>query len=202
MGTREKIVYEALNLFSKKGFNAVSVRDIAKAVGIKASSLYNHFKNKQDIFDTIIKNYSQHVNNFFKCIKLEEYPNIIMLSKIKELSNEQFFKRSIDVFNFYLYDEYMVKFRKLLTIEQFNNSNLSNLYNKIFIDDILIFQAKIFKILMEANILIKKDPYTLALQFYSPVFLLFNKFENITDKERTSLKMHISEFKDTYTVKG
>lgn len=202
MGTREKIVYEALNLFSKKGFNAVSVRDIAKAVGIKASSLYNHFKNKQDIFDTIIKNYSQHVNNFFKCIKLEEYPNIIMLSKIKELSNEQFFKRSIDVFNFYLYDEYMVKFRKLLTIEQFNNSNLSNLYNKIFIDDILSFQAKIFKILMEANILIKKDPYTLALQFYSPVFLLFNKFENITDKERTSLKMHISEFKDTYTVKG
>lgn len=44
MNTREKIISESLNLFSRKGFDAISVRDIAKAVGIKASSLYNHFK--------------------------------------------------------------------------------------------------------------------------------------------------------------
>jgi len=58
MNTKEKIIYESLNLFSTKGFDAISVRDIANAVGIKASSLYNHFKNKQDIFDTIIERYS------------------------------------------------------------------------------------------------------------------------------------------------
>ena len=49
---------EALNLFSVKGYDPVSVRDIAYAVGIKESSLYNHFKNKQDIFDSILREYT------------------------------------------------------------------------------------------------------------------------------------------------
>ena len=53
MNTREKIIYESLNLFSAKGFDAISVRDIANAVGIKASSIYNHFKSKYEIFDTM-----------------------------------------------------------------------------------------------------------------------------------------------------
>ena len=51
MSTRERIVYEALVLFSKKGYSDVYVAEIASAVGIKAPSLYKHFKSKQDIFD-------------------------------------------------------------------------------------------------------------------------------------------------------
>lgn len=202
MNTREKIIYEALNLFSKKGFDAISVRDIAKAVGIKASSLYNHFKNKQDILDTIVKKYSERVNKFINHRLIEDYPSGTTPNKVKDISDDEFFKESLDIFNFYLYDEYMVKFRKLLTIEQFNNSKLADLYNKIFIDDILNFQSSIFQEFMNANILEKKDPYTLALQFYSPVFLLFNKYESITEKERISLKSHISQFKDVYVMKG
>ena len=54
MTTKDKILKEAFYLFSERGFHAVSVRDIARAVGIKESSLYNHFKNKQDIFDRIV----------------------------------------------------------------------------------------------------------------------------------------------------
>lgn len=44
MSTRERIVYEALVLFSKKGYSDVYVAEIASAVGIKASSLYKHLK--------------------------------------------------------------------------------------------------------------------------------------------------------------
>ena len=202
MNTKEKIIYEALNLFSTKGFDAISVRDIAKAVGIKASSLYNHFKNKQDIFDTIIEKYSEHVNKFFEYIKIDTNSDDIILNKLNWLSDDQFFNKSLAMFKFYLEDEYIVKFRKLLTIEQFNNSKIANLYNKIFIDNILNFQSRIFEILINSNILINKDPYTLALQFYSPVFLMFYKCETITDNELIYLRKHISEFKDTYTLKG
>lgn len=202
MNTKEKIIYESLNLFSTKGFDAISVRDIAKAVGIKASSLYNHFKNKQDIFDTIIGRYSEHVNKFFEYIKIDSNLDEIMTNKLKWFHNEQFFKKSLAIFKFYLEDEYMIKFRKLLTIEQFNNSKISDLYNKIFIDDILTLQSTIFEKLINSNILIKKDPYTLALQFYSPVFLIFYRHETITDKELLYLRKHISDFKDTYTMKG
>ncbi|MFT8351243.1 TetR/AcrR family transcriptional regulator [Clostridium saccharoperbutylacetonicum] len=202
MNTRDKIIYESLNLFSTKGFDAISVRDIAKSVGIKASSLYNHFKNKQDILDTIISKYSAYISNFFDHTMHNCYINEIVINKIKYFSEEYFFKDSIEIFMFYLKDEYVVKFRKLLIIEQFNNSEIANIYNKIFVEDILNFHTNIFELLMDENVVIKKDPYILALQFYSPAFLLFYKDDNITDKELTSLKSHIAEFKDTYVLKG
>ena len=53
--TKETILYEALKLFSDKGYDGVSVRDIAGQVGIKQSSLYKHYTNKQDIFDSLVK---------------------------------------------------------------------------------------------------------------------------------------------------
>lgn len=55
MNTKQKILNEALTLFSEKGYSSVYVGDIADAVGIKASSLYKHYKSKQEIFDSCIK---------------------------------------------------------------------------------------------------------------------------------------------------
>jgi len=52
--TKEKILKHALKLFATKGYKATTVRDIAGAVGIKQSALYNHFKNKDEILETLI----------------------------------------------------------------------------------------------------------------------------------------------------
>ena len=52
-GTREKIINAAINLFSEVGYSKISVRDIAKKVGIKAASLYNYFDSKEDILHTL-----------------------------------------------------------------------------------------------------------------------------------------------------
>ena len=54
---KEKILNTAIDLFSNKGFNAVSVRDITRGVEIKESSLYNHFKSKDEILETIFWNF-------------------------------------------------------------------------------------------------------------------------------------------------
>ncbi|MBD5089572.1 MAG: TetR/AcrR family transcriptional regulator [Clostridiales bacterium] len=54
MTTKQKIIDEALTLFAEKGYSAVYVGEIAKAVGIKAPSLYKHYKSKQDIFNAIL----------------------------------------------------------------------------------------------------------------------------------------------------
>ena len=53
--TKELILLEALKLFADKGYEGVSVRDIAAEVGIRQSSLYKHFESKQDIFDTLVE---------------------------------------------------------------------------------------------------------------------------------------------------
>ena len=52
---KQKILEKALELFSTYGYDSVSVGEIAKAVGIKAPSLYNHFPSKQAIFDAIVE---------------------------------------------------------------------------------------------------------------------------------------------------
>ena len=49
MDTKHKILDEALTLFSEKGFANVFVNEIAERVGIKAPSLYKHYKSKQAI---------------------------------------------------------------------------------------------------------------------------------------------------------
>lgn len=43
----------ALELFSRSGYEAVSVSDIAGRLGMTKSALYKHYKNKRDIFDSI-----------------------------------------------------------------------------------------------------------------------------------------------------
>ena len=48
--TKDKIFDTALDLFSKKGYDSVSVRTIASEVGIKESSIYNHYSSKHLIY--------------------------------------------------------------------------------------------------------------------------------------------------------
>ena len=50
---KEEIIRVATKLFKEKGYSAVTMRDIAKSMGIKAASLYNHINSKQDILKTI-----------------------------------------------------------------------------------------------------------------------------------------------------
>ena len=61
--TKQKILDVALDLFSQKGFSAVSIRDICKVVEIKESSVYYHFKNKQAVFDELLQHFETIAND-------------------------------------------------------------------------------------------------------------------------------------------
>ena len=54
MSTKEKILEKALTLFAENGYNGTSMEQIAQDVGIKAPSLYKHFKGKEDILNSLI----------------------------------------------------------------------------------------------------------------------------------------------------
>ena len=54
LSRKEEIIITASQLFKEKGYNAVTMRDIAMAVGMKAASLYNHIDSKQEILATLI----------------------------------------------------------------------------------------------------------------------------------------------------
>ena len=51
---KDEIIKTAARLFKEKGYSAVTMRDLATALGIKAASLYNHINSKQEILKEII----------------------------------------------------------------------------------------------------------------------------------------------------
>ena len=62
--TKRRIMDAALELFAAHGYDAVSVEQIAGAVGIKAPSLYNHFVSKRAIFDEIVSDAAARYEDF------------------------------------------------------------------------------------------------------------------------------------------
>ena len=52
--TKNKILEVSIDLFSKYGYDGVSIRQIAGEVGIRESSIYNHYRNKQAILNSIL----------------------------------------------------------------------------------------------------------------------------------------------------
>ncbi|WP_298309946.1 TetR/AcrR family transcriptional regulator [uncultured Aquimarina sp.] len=82
---KQEIVNAAAILFKEKGYSAVTMRDLATAMGIKAASLYNHIQSKQEILSTIIIELAEEFTNGMNQIvnsdtsSIEKLENIISL---------------------------------------------------------------------------------------------------------------------------
>ena len=57
VNNKEKIFNVSVDLFSEYGYDGVSIRQIAREVGIKESSIYNHYPSKEAILDSILNYY-------------------------------------------------------------------------------------------------------------------------------------------------
>lgn len=114
--TKDRIIYNALMLFSDKGYVWLSMRDIAKSVNIKASSIYNHFKNKEDIFNHIIDEASTKYEAKIKTFQIPDGEISYIATQYIELSEEMLLMISKDIFLYFLKDDFASKFRKMLTI--------------------------------------------------------------------------------------
>jgi AcrR family transcriptional regulator len=52
--TRQAILDAALDLFADRGYFGTSLRDVASAVGVRESALYNYFKSKEGLFEALL----------------------------------------------------------------------------------------------------------------------------------------------------
>ncbi|SDS66682.1 TetR/AcrR family transcriptional regulator [Winogradskyella sediminis] len=82
---KEEIITTAAKLFKEKGYSAVTMRDLAKAMGIKAASLYNHINSKQDILKAIIISLAEEFTEGMQLIQSSNDSCIDKLKKIIEL---------------------------------------------------------------------------------------------------------------------
>lgn len=82
---KTEIINCAAKLFKEKGYSAVTMRDIAQALDIKAASLYNHIKSKQEILVLIIIEIAEEFTNTINKIVVSEIATIEKLEKVIQL---------------------------------------------------------------------------------------------------------------------
>ncbi len=81
---KTEIITTASRLFKEKGYNAVSMRDIAQAMGIKASSLYNHISGKQEILSTLILTVAREFTSGMEQVLSKKLNSVQKIEKIIE----------------------------------------------------------------------------------------------------------------------
>ena len=199
MTTKQKILNEALTLFSEKGYSAVYVGDIAAAVGIKAPSLYKHFKSKQEIFDSCVEVFSERMEQIRNELRLPGTTRADISYQTADTG--KIIDIAIGLFMFYLKDDVAAKFRKMLMIERYHNPELNKLFEELFIIGAVKHEEKVFSDLIEAKIIREENPHIVALRFYTPIFYLLQKYDTHPDKTeeaKQELILMVKEFCNTY----
>nr|WP_321235905.1 TetR/AcrR family transcriptional regulator [uncultured Psychroserpens sp.] len=82
---KDEIINTAAKLFKEKGYSAVTMRDLATAMGIKAASLYNHINSKQEILKAIIISIAEEFTSGMNSIIQSEASSISKLESIVAL---------------------------------------------------------------------------------------------------------------------
>lgn len=185
--TRQRILDEALELFSAKGYDSVSVGEIAKAVGIKAPSLYNHFPSKQAIFDAIVESTAAQYAADTDKIDIHVQDVQKDVPAFAEITEDALFEKVRQIFEYSLHDETISRFRRMMTIEQFRSPELAALYSDRYVERILRYHAGIFRALIASGEICAEDPDTLAMLYVAPVVTLIGICDRQPEREQACL---------------
>ena len=193
MNTKHRIMDEALTLFSEKGYANVYVGDIAERVGIKAPSLYKHYKSKRAIFDAIIEEMNRRLEEQSKAMQINGTNAAEDAGIYRNLSEDQLLKLGREFFLYYLHDDYNRKFRKMLTLEQFHDAVLAKAYSKLYVDDPLAYQGMLFGFMVTAGVLKTDNVQVMTLHFYAPIYYLLTICDREPDREPEARRLRSEE---------
>ena len=201
MDTKSKILDEALTLFSEKGFANVFVNEIAERVGIKAPSLYKHYKSKQAIFDAIIDEMNHRFEQQAQALTIDGTDPAADAEVYKNMDEDHLVKLGTDLFKYYLHDSYTRRFRKMLTIEQFQDKDLARVYSQQYFDMPLSYQGMLLGLLVSQGLLVTDNIPIMTLHFYAPIYMLLTVCDREPEREQEALKLmeeHIRQFDKLY----
>ena len=104
MDTKNKILEVSLALFAKKGFEGVSVREIAREVGVRESALYKHYKNKEDILDKIVEEMILTIRKTYEQQRVPESVGTEVAEGYRNITEEQLCEMSWNIFKMFTED--------------------------------------------------------------------------------------------------
>ena len=190
--TKERFLETALELFARSGYMVTSMSDIAGQLGITKAALYKHYASKSEILDSIVE-----FMNKMDYERAEEYdmPETepdgfeeayvhTPIEKIRAYSMAQF--------DHWTKEKFPSNFRKMLTLEQYRDEKLAQLYHDYLATGPAEYMAAIFRKLTNSD----ENAMQLALEFYGSMFLLYSIYDGAEDKESIAplLREHIDRF--------
>jgi len=164
--TKQRIFEVALDLFAQKGFDGVSMREIAEAVGIKKASLYSHFESKDALIEQIFN---------YPAMALEtvgpegEDAEKMMVS----MGVEGYMAMAGSVFNKWIAASGMEKVWRIICIELYHDPRIKEFYDQ-FTGEAIAFWTSNFRTMGKHGLIKAVSPEVLAreyLAFYIYTFM-------------------------------
>lgn len=199
--TKQAILDAALELFSRQGYEATSISQIADAVGIRKASLYSHFTGKQDILDTLVR------------VTLAQYERRSVFAGVRwddpdgsgsrqPVTPDDAVKTVLEHVRFILHDPDISRARRMLTIEQFQNPMLAELQTKQNYTDVLRYFTALVQLFVRAGSLRDTgDAEVTAAQLSFPITVWINLCDREPEREGevfSLIERHIRQFFAVY----
>ncbi len=161
--TRERIINVAIDLFAQKGFDAVSLREVAEAAGIRKATLYYYFTTKDEILEKIF----EYVLDMWSRVQVGKWSESLEAEEqIVAMGLEGFMAMASGVFTSWIGDPRMEKIMRIVFIELYHNEQLKK-SQMAFMGAGGDFFESSFAIMMKHKLIKPADPKILATEYLS-----------------------------------
>lgn len=194
--TKENILIAALHLFAKNGYEAVSVSEIAGALGMTKGALYKHYAGKREIFDSIVSRMEQLDAQRADEYQLPKGAPESMEEAYRSASMEQLAAFSLAQFHYWTEEDFPAAFRRMLTLEQFRSKEMSALYQQYLVSGPLGYVTDLFRSWNMPNAKQK------AIELYASMFLFYSIYDGARDKAAalSVLQEHVTRLFKEWTA--
>lgn len=193
--TKKSIIEIGIELFSQRGYSGVSIREITKEVGIKESTLYKHFKSKEELIETILFN--------FRKACTEILPPMKYLDRIvTEMNLKSFLEQGWVNFKKHIDDPINQKTWRIIYIELFRHSQAREIYTNDIVKKTIDCLEIVFAKMAKAGKVKSMDPKVLAIEYQYPLFMMVMEYNLLKSQNNSTeiLEQHVANHIEYFTI--
>ena len=178
------------------------MRDLATAVGIKESSVYNHFASKQAVLDALLARIDERLVAVARRFGVPLGDPEDAVPVYETITLEQLGAAAGGFLDVWVHDPDVVAARRVLTLEQYRTPEAARLLRELTVERPLAFQATVFAELIRKGRFRPADPEALALAFWGPILAILAAAEEPGREPEAQrlLDLHLEHFRATHVV--
>ena len=155
--TKNQILETAAQMFACKGYDNVSIRVIAKGVGVKESSLYNHFKCKKDILDVLLKEFA--VRAQYTRPTYEQLEKMMSIMSLEEIFKNIMFSVGRNI------DAILENTAIIIQSEKFRNQQAAEAYYKYLVIEPAAYYQNLIDMMIQKKMIKYKNVQKIITQY-------------------------------------